>query len=420
MRGVTARRRVVRVHLSAILFGKSNLNLEAEVTEALQGIVVLDLTAYLAGPYGCALLGDVGADIIKIEPPGGDAVRQYPSSLPDECRTFLGANRNKRSIVLDLKNAVGLAAFYRLVEQADVVVHNFRPSVPQRLGIDYETLRSRRPDLIYCSLTGYGENENGPLRDHPGYDTMLQCFTGLAAMQGGETGQPQILQGSIVDYHTASFVAIGILSALVHRLRTGEGQHVKPSLLRSAIALQAGQFIWAEGEPRGVERWWGASYSGIYPTKEGHLYLQATTPAFWKNLCDALGFPELADDPRYDTLKKRAALREQIKPLIREALKQHTALEWEKLMLGKVPSIAVRSIEDMFDHPQLLAEGLVVEHEHPRVGKYRSMSKAVKMGVGDKPTTRAPMLGEHTDEVLARFGFREEEIAALRAKGGAA
>lgn len=390
------------------------------MAEALQGIVVLDLTAYLAGPYGCALLGDVGADVIKIEPPGGDMSRQYPSNLPDENRTFLGVNRNKRSIVLDLKHSEGLAAFYRLVEQADVVVHNFRPSVPRRLGIDYETLRSRRPDLIYCSFTGYGENEGGPLRDHPGYDTVLQCFTGIAVMQGAEAGQPQMLMGSIVDYYSSTMVAIAILSALVHRLRTGEGQHVKASLLRSAIALQAGQFIWAKSEPRDVQRWWGSSYSGIYPTKDGYVFLQATTPAFWKNLCKHLGFPQLAEDPRYDTHVKRNALKDEIRPLISEGLMQHTALEWEQLMLGEVPCIAVRTIEDMFDHPQVVAEGIVVEHEHPRIGKYRSMSKAVQMGVGDRPTTRAPLLGEHTDDVLARFGFGDEEIAALRAHGAVA
>lgn len=390
------------------------------MAEALGGIVVLDLTAYLAGPYGCALLGDVGADIIKIEPPGGEALRQYPSTLAEDNRTFMGANRNKRSIVLDLKQPEGKEAFYRFVEKADVVVHNFRPSVPTRLGIDYETLRKRRPDLVYCSLTAYGDSENGPLRDHPGYDTVLQSFTGLAAMQGSDTGQPQIMNGSIVDYYSSTMVTIGILAALVHRLRTGEGQHVKPSLLRSAIALQAGQFIWADSEPRDVERWWGSSYSGIYSAKEGHLYLQATTPAFWKNLCDALGFPQLAEDPRYDTLKKRAALREEIKPLIREALMQHTAREWEELMLGKVPCIAVRTIDEMFEHPQVLAEGIVVEHEHPKVGKYKSMGKAVKMGMDEKPTRRAPLMGEHTDEVLRQFGFRPEEITALRSKGAAA
>lgn len=386
------------------------------MAEALEGIVVLDLTAYLAGPYGCALLGDVGAEVIKIEPPGGDAMREYPTSL-EECRAFLGVNRNKRSIVLDLKHDEGRAAFYRLVDQADVVVHNFRPFVPRSLGIDYETLQKRRRDLIYCSLTGYGEN--GPLRDHPGYDTMLQCFTGIAAMQGAAAGQPQVMSGSIVDYFSATFVTMAILSALIHRLRTGEGQHVKPSLLRSSIALQAGQFIWAESEPRDVDRWGPASYQGVYPTRDGYVYLQATTTPFWKNLCEHLGFPQLANDPRYDSYKKRTVLKDEIKPLIREALMQHTALEWEQLMLGKVPCIAVRSIGDMFDHPQVLAEGLVVEHEHPRVGRYRSMSKAIHMGVGDRPTTRAPMLGEHTEEVLARFGFRDDEIAALRAKGAA-
>lgn len=384
------------------------------MAEALEGIVVLDLTAYLAGPYACALLGDVGAEVIKIEPPGGDAVRQYPSTL-EEGRPFLGANRNKRSIVLDLKKPDGRAAFYRLVEKADVVVHNFRPSVPGKLGIDYETLRALRSDLIYCSFTGYGER--GPLSDHPGYDTMLQCFAGLASMQGIATGagQPQVMSGSIVDYYSASMIAFGILSALVHRLRTGEGQHVKASLLQSAIALQAGQFIWAESEPRDVNRWWPPNYSGIYPTKDGYVFLQATTQAFWKNLCEHLGFPQLAEDPRYDTLTKRTKLKDEIKALIKDALMEHTALEWEQLLLGKVPFVAVRSIEDMFEHPQVLAEGLVVEHEHPLVGKYRTMGKAVKMGVGGRPTTRAPMLGEHTNEVLSQFGFSEDEIAALRA-----
>ncbi|QQN65434.1 CoA transferase [Bradyrhizobium diazoefficiens] len=384
------------------------------MAEALQGIVVLDLTAYLAGPYGCALLGDVGADIIKIEPPGGDATRQYPSSLK-ECRVFLGANRNKRSIVLNLKEPEGLAAFYRLVEKADVVVQNFRPSVAPKLGIDYETLRSKRPDLIYCSFTGYGDT--GPLKDHPGYDQMLQCFSGMAAMQGSETGQPEVMLGSIVDYYSASMIAFAILSALIHRLRTGEGQHVKASLLRSAITLQAGQFIWADSEPRDVNRWWPPSYSGIYPTKEGHLYLQATTAAFWKSLCECLGFPHLGSDPRFDTHKKRVILTDEIRPLIKEALMQHTALEWEQLMHGSVPCIAVRSIGDMFDHPQVLAEGIVVNQEHPNVGKYRTMGKPVKMGIGDSPTRRAPMTGEHTDEVLASFGFGGDEIAALRAKG---
>ncbi|UQR61458.1 CoA transferase [Bradyrhizobium sp. C-145] len=383
------------------------------MAEALEGIVVLDLTAYLAGPYGCAVLGDVGADVIKIEPPGGDNTRQYPSTL-EECRAFLGANRNKRSIVIDLKSAEGKKAFYRLVEKADVVVQNFRPRVAPSLGIDYETLKAKKPDLIYCSFSGFGDT--GPLKDHPGYDQMLQCFSGVAAMQGIDTGEPQIMNGSIIDYYSAAMVTVSILSALVHRLRTGEGQHVKASLLRSAIAMQAGQFIWADSEPRDVNRWWGSSYSGIYPTKEGYFYLQATTAGFWKALCEFLGFPELGEHPDYDTLKKRTAIKDKIRPLIKEALMKRTAREWEELMMGKVPSIAVRPIEDMFDHPQVLAEELVVELDHPRIGKYRTAGKAVKMGKGGSPIRRAPLLGEHTNEVLAGFGFQVDEIASLREK----
>nr|WP_256470058.1 MULTISPECIES: CoA transferase [unclassified Bradyrhizobium] len=234
---------------------------------------------------------------------------------------------------------------------------------------------------------------------------------------GRRCGDPQLMFGSIVDYYSASMVAFAILSALVHRLRTGEGQHVKASLLRSAITLQAGQFIWTDSEPRDVERWWPTSYSGIYPTNDGHLYLQATTQAFWKNLCEYLGFPQLADHPRFDTLKKRTALKDEIRPLIKKALMQRTAFEWEQLMRGKVPCSAVRSIEDMFDHPQVVADGIVIEREHPNVGKYRTMGKPVKMGIGDGPTRRSPMAGEHTDEVLASIGFRSDEIMALRAKG---
>ncbi|WP_276326266.1 CoA transferase [Bradyrhizobium yuanmingense] len=166
----------------------------------------------------------------------------------------------------------------------------------------------------------------------------------------------------------------------MHRLRTGEGRHVKASLMRSAITLQARQFIWADSEPREVERWWGASYSGIYPTKEGYLYLLATTPAFWKNFCEFLGFPELLEDPRIDTLKKRAAQGgDQAADKGRPEATHRPRMG--ELMLGKVPSITGRSIDEMFDHPQVLAEGLVVEHEHPKVGKYKSMRKAVQMGV---------------------------------------
>lgn len=383
---------------------------------ALDNIIVLDLTSYLAGPYGCALLGDVGATIIKVEPPAGDNMRQYPSTLEGENRAFLGANRNKRSIVIDLKTAAGRETLHRLVKKADVFVHNFRPGVPESLSIDYETLRGLRADLIYCSLTGYGER--GPLRRHPGYDQMLQCFTGIAQSQGEASGSPQVLRGSIVDFFASSLIAYGVTSALVHRLRTGEGQHVEASLLRSSLALQVGRFIWAENEERDVPRESSAGrVTGAFPTQEGYLYFQSSTPAFWRALCAILGLPELADDPRYDTLKKRYEHADVLMPQLKQALLARPAKEWEALMLGKVPAIAVRGIEDMFDHPQVLAEDLVVEHEHPVVGKYRAMNTAVRLGASLQNTTRAPLLGEHTNEVLDDFGFDADEIERLRSEG---
>jgi crotonobetainyl-CoA:carnitine CoA-transferase CaiB-like acyl-CoA transferase len=381
---------------------------------ALDGMVVLDLTSYLAGPYGCALLGDHGADVIKIEAPDGDMMRRYPTTLKGENRAVLGANRNKRSIRLDLKSEAGRAAFARMVATADVVVHNFRPGVAESLGIGYEALRTVRADLVYCSLTGYGSGD-GPMRGHPGYDQMLQCFTGIAMAQGLSVGSPQILRGSIVDFYASALIAQGVLAALLHRARTGDGQHVEVSLLRSALALQVGRFIWADSEPRDVQREPDSSQaSGAVETKEGYLYFQAGTTKFWKALCETIGLPELADDPRYDTLVKRARNGTTLMPQIKQALLARTAVEWEQAMVGRVPVVALRDIGEMFEHPQVLAEDLVTEHDHPEVGRYRTMTTAVKMGAGEVTTTRAPLAGEHTDEILAGFDFSPAEIEDLR------
>lgn len=387
------------------------------MTTALEGMNVLDLTSYLAGPYGGALLGDAGATVTKVEAPAGDMMRQYPSTLAGENRAFLGANRNKRSIRLDLKNAEGRRAFHRMVRKADVVIHNFRPGVPESLGIDYETLRAVRPDLVYCSLTGYGERSDGPMRNHPGYDQMLQCFAGMAAAQGEASGTPVILRGSIVDFFASTLVAFGVTSAIVHRLRTGEGQHVEISLLRSTIALQVGRFIAADNEPVDAPREPDSTrVANALPTRGGYLYFQASTPKFWSAFCEIIGLPELADDPRYDTIVKRFEDSDVLMPQIRDALLDRTALEWETAMQGRVPVVAVRSVSEMFEHPQVLAEGLVTELDHPVVGKYKTMTTAVKMGSGEVNVTRAPLLGEHTDDVLRHFGFDDTEVAQLHAE----
>jgi crotonobetainyl-CoA:carnitine CoA-transferase CaiB-like acyl-CoA transferase len=383
----------------------------------LTGIRVLDFTSYLAGPYGCALLADLGAEVLKIEAPDGDMLRQYPSTLPGESRAFLGVNRNKRGLVVDLKHPDGRAVVHRLVRDADVLVENFRPAVPPRLGIDYETLQRINPTLIYCAVTGYGDR--GPLRDQPGFDQVLQCMTGIAAAQGAPAAQPQVVLGSAVDYYAAAVAAMGIAAALFHRAQSGRGQYLGVSLLRSAITMQAARFVWADGEPRAVERdLVPGRTAGIHPTKHGYLYFSAHTERFWRSLCEVLGLDDLATDPRYDNMRKRAERADELLPRLREALKRHTAEEWEALMKARVPCAAVRRIEDMFDHPQVLAEEIVTTVKHPTVGSYRTMTRPVAFGETEGPATRAaPRLGQHTDEVLAERGFSSEEIRDLRARG---
>lgn len=377
---------------------------------------MLDLSAYVAGPYGCSLLADLGADVIKIEPPLGDAIRQYPSTLEAESRAFLGLNRSKRGMVLDIKHAEGLEVLQRLVQGADVLVHNFRPSVPPRLGIDYASLKAVNPQLIYCALTGYGES--GPLRDKAGYDQVLQCFTGMCTFQGAG-GKPEILLGSTIDFYAASLIAFGVSAALFHRERTGDGQYVGLSLLGAALTMQSGRFIWAQGEGASANRdLRSGGITGIHPAKEGEIYLSANTPRFWQALCALIGLPELADDPNYDTVRKRARRSAELVPKIREALRAHTASEWEEILAEQAPCCAVRPIEEMFDHPQVLAEGLVAAVEHSRVGGYRGLRKPLKFSAAPGPEPfGAPALGQHTDEILSGAGYTGAEIAELRKLG---
>lgn len=381
----------------------------------LAGIRVLDLSAYIAGPYGCALLADMGADVIKIEPPGGDNLRKYPSTLATESRAFLGVNRSKRGLVLDLKQAEGMQVLHRLLTDTDVLVHNFRPAVPTRLGIAYEQFQASYPRLIYCVVNGYGET--GPMQDNAGYDQVLQAMTGICALQGTE--QPEIVYGSVVDYYAAALVASGVSAALFERERSGRGQYVGVSLLRSALAMQSGRFVWAEGEDRDVGRdMRSGGVTGLHPTRQGYLYLSANTPHFWRALCQKVGLPEWADDPRYDSVRKRAACAHELLPGLHAALKAHTALEWETIFGDEVPNAAVRSIADLFDHPQVLAEDLVTTLDHPLVGKYRGFTRAIKFSATPGPEPfAAPALGEHSVALLNELGYDVAGIERLRNQG---
>ena len=367
----------------------------------LSGVRVLDLSAYIAGPYGCSLLADQGAEVIKIEPPVGDNLRKYPSTLEAESRAFVGVNRSKWGMVLDLKQEADHAALLKLVREADVLVHNFRPGVPERLGIGFEQLSAINPRLVYCSVTGYGSK--GPLKAKAGYDQVLQTMTGMCAMQGKAGGPPEILYGSVVDYYASALVAGGVSSALYEREKSGLGQHVGVSLLRAALTMQSARLVWAEGEPREVGRdMRSGGITGIHPTKQGHIYLSANTQHFWAALCAKTELTEIAANDRYDSVRKRAEHKDELVPKLREALAAHTALEWEAIFGEEVPCAAARAVEDMFDHPQVQAEDMIAEFAHPTLGSYRGFTRAVEFGrtPGPEPFA-APVLGQHTDALKA-------------------
>lgn len=367
----------------------------------LSGLRVLDLSAYIAGPYGCSLLADQGAEVIKIEPPVGDNLRKYPSTLEAESRAFIGVNRSKLGVMLDLKRPEDHAALMALVRTADVLVHNFRPNVPPRLGIAYEQLQAINPRLIYCSVTGYGET--GPLKEKAGYDQVLQTMTGMCALQGKRGEPPEILYGSVVDYYAAALVAAGVASALYEREKSGRGQFVGVSLLRAALTMQSARMVWAEGEPKDVGRdMRSGGITGLHPTREGHLYISANTPHFWQALCEKVGLPELAANERYDSVRKRALHVDEIVPKLRAALAARSALEWEDLFGEAVPCAAARTVEDMFDHEQVLAEDMVATFEHPTLGSYRGFTRPIKFDRTPGPLPfAAPILGQHTSLVLA-------------------
>jgi formyl-CoA transferase len=304
-----------------------------------------------------------------------------------------------------------------MVASADVLVENFRPSVPARLGIDYPRLRAINPRLIYAGLTGYGDA--GPLSEKGGFDQVLQCLSGMAVFQGGGADRPQLVLGSVLDYFTSALLAYGVTAALFQREHSGRGQYLSLSLLRSALTIQAGRFVWAENEGRDVARDSGTGgLTGIHPTKSGALYISVHSNHFFAALCALIGRPELASDPRCATMRSRAEHAAELVPEVRAALAGRTALEWEEIFGEQVPCAAVRPIEDMFDHPQVLAEDLVTTLDHKVVGHYRTMTKPVAFSDTPGPApTAAPAFGQHSDEVLSAHGYSAGEIAALRERG---
>jgi crotonobetainyl-CoA:carnitine CoA-transferase CaiB-like acyl-CoA transferase len=390
------------------------------VSGPLERLRVVDCSAIIAGPVATAFLATYGADVVKLEPLEGDALRTYPSTLPGLSRYFLGINRGKRSLAVDLKHPDGLAIARRLARAADVFVESFRPGVAARLGLDEPTLREENARLIYCSVSAFGQT--GPLAERPGLDPVVQAYGGLAWEQGAAAEDaPELVRGSLVDYYTGSLAVSGVLLALIARGQTGTGQRIETSLLDGVLAMQAGRTFWAEAvePPEAVRDLLGDRVSRIYPTREGHLYLYVELPKFWTGLCRTLGLETWLDDPRLRTMVGRHTHKAELIRAITERLAPRTAAEWEaRFAEADVPCTRVRSVPEMLVDPQALQNGSLATVQHPVLGPVRMLGVPVRLaGTPGAPPGPPPGVGEHTDAILAEAGVSAPEITRLRRAG---
>jgi formyl-CoA transferase len=388
---------------------------------ALEGIRVLDVTQVMAGPFCAMQLCDMGADVIKVEPPGGDSTRHMAGAVNGESAGFNAVNRGKRSIVLDLGIARGQEVMKRLLEKTDILIENSRPGVMRRFGLDYATLAPDHPALIYASISGYGQT--GPDSSKGGFDLIAQGVSGLMSITG-EAGRPPVKVGvPLTDLGAGLFALAAILAALHHRTRTGIGQYIDTSLVEAGVALsvwEATEYFGRDVPPQPL----GSAHRMLAPYQaircaDGYITLAAGGRLF-ERLCALLGHPEWTADPAFanDTLRvrNRADLIERIEAITSREPRVHWLARFEA---AKLPCGPINEYAQTFADPQIRARGMIVEVEHPVLGPLRTLGSPIKMSatppVADR---RAPLLGEHTREVLAEIGYGEKEIAAIVAEGG--
>lgn len=372
---------------------------EPEGPGPLAGLVVLDFSRLFAGPLASMTLAALGAEVIKVEPPSGDEARHFgPPFLGGEGMNYMALGRGKKSVVLDLKQEGDQRAARRLAADADVVLENFRPGVTTRLGIDYETLAAENPDLVYCSVTGF--DPNGPYRDRPAFDLILQGMSGLMSKQGGE-GPPELLVLTVADTFAASLATQAILAALYHRANTGEGQLVQVDLFRAILYGQSYRMVTAAEEVQLSAMNDVAPY-GPFQAADGWFNLAVATDRNFVRLCEALERPDLLADPRFETNPKRV---ENIAALERELSRtfaEHGVEHWLELLGGRgVPCGPVLTVEDLFTDPHLVQTGGIVELEHPTAGPIWTLGTPFTMSRTPlRVGAVAPALGEHTADVL--------------------
>jgi crotonobetainyl-CoA:carnitine CoA-transferase CaiB-like acyl-CoA transferase len=397
------------------------------MSSALNGLKVLDVTQVMAGPFCCQLLGDLGADVTKVEPVGtGDAARTgLGTRLPGgESSAFLAVNRNKRSIAIDLKSPAGREVFYRLARTADVLVENFRPGVTSRLGIDYATIQEINPRIVYASISGFGQT--GPYASRPGYDLIAQAMSGVMSVNGEPGSDPLKCGIPIADLSAGMFGVIGILAAHASRVTTGAGQHIDVSLYESALALSIWETaeLWTTGEvpgPVGSAHRMSAPYQKLR-TADGHIVIGANNQRLWAALCTVLGRPDLESDARFAVNADRMRHRDELTVELESALMKRQSEELvETLLAAGVPAAPIQDYRQASDDPHTTARDMVVVMEHPVEGKVKGLGIPVKMSATPGTVRRAaPMLGQHTDEVLAEAGFTAEQSSTLRSTGAVA
>jgi len=390
------------------------------MSSSLQGIQVLDLTRILAGPYCSMILGDLGAEVIKIEAPGGsDDTRNWGPPFQDGVSAYyICANRNKKSLTVDLKSEKGQEIIKKLVAESDVVIHNFKTGTMERLGLDYSSLQKINPQIVFCSITGFGET--GPYSDLPGYDFIIQAMSGLMSITGDENSGPQKLGIAITDVLTGLYACIGIQGALLERAHSGEGQKLDLSLYDSAVSslINIGSNHLMSGK---VPERLGNHHANIVPyqtfiTKDGEMVIAVGNDQQFENLCHLIGHPELAKHPNYRTNPDRVQNRKQLIPKLQKAFLEEPTNVWkERCHNAGIPFGPIQTIDKLPKDSQLQARDMFLSTEHPKAGQLRMIGSPLKLSrTPVNVRHHPPDPGEHTDEILQGIGYTETELRELR------